>query len=48
MKVTEKKLKSSEYEFNMFRLVNVKANFNFGIIQTKSLVLIKVNMMAPV
>ena len=39
-----KTLKSSEYEFNMFSLVNVKVNFNFGIHQTKCLVLILVNM----
>ena len=41
---TSRKLKSSEYEFNMFSLVNVTANFNFGTHQIKSLVLIFVKM----
>ena len=44
MKATEKKLKSSESEFTMFSLVNVKANLNFRIHQIKSLALILAKM----
>ena len=36
-KVTAKKLKFSEYEFNIVSLVNFKTNANFGIHQTKNL-----------
>ena len=41
---TSKKLKFSEYDINMFSLVNVEVNLNFGTYQTKNLVLIFVNM----
>ena len=42
-KVTEKNFKSSDYVFNILSPVNVKANFNFAIHQSKSFVVILVN-----
>ena len=44
MKVPQKIVKNAEYEFNMFSLINVKANFNFGTHESKSLLLIFANM----
>ena len=41
-KVTEHKLISCEYELNIFSFVNIKADFNFAIHETKSLVMILV------
>ena len=42
-KNTENKLKSFNYGFKIFSLVNVKANFNFAIHQSKTFVMILVN-----
>ena len=42
-KNTENKLKSFNYGFKIFSLVNVKANFNFAIHQSKTFVMIQVN-----
>ena len=42
-KVTENKLKSFDYGFKIFSPVNVKANFNFAIHQSKTFVMILVN-----
>ena len=41
--VSENKLKSFDYGFKIFSSVNVKANFNFAIHQSKTFVMILVN-----
>ena len=41
--VSENKLKSFDYGFKIFSPVNVKANFNFAIHQSKTFVMILVN-----
>ena len=42
-KVTQSKLKSFDYGFKIFSPVNVKANFNVAINQSKTFVMILVN-----
>ena len=43
-KVTENKLKSANYGFNILSPVNVKTSFTFAIHQSKTFVVIVVNM----